>query len=454
MNSPSQLPTFKAQNPNVLQRLTLTGLAILATSVAGYSAGIYTDGIGARSQALGGAGVTGLGSAVEALGANPAALSQTKRFQVEAGGNFGWVNGEFRNRANDGADLSDFGAMPHGAIAGKFGPVTLGLGVITDAALKADWDYRDAPGGLDGLTTHGTRQHLSEISVLRFAFGASYEITPDLSIGAGVGLLYNQNRLKAPYTIQTQTQLAGAKTLLDLDTEGWGWNGQFGILWKPVETVRLALSYTLPTQIKSDGSASADSTRQLGNLGLTDVDATADFDAEVTNEFPQVVSAGLAWQATSKLQLLGQVDWVNWADAFDTLEVRLKDVDNELYRTLMAGNSDLDDDVPLDWRDQWVFRLGAEYALDEHFAVRGGYRYARNPVPSETLTPLTAAIPEHVLSAGLGYKNGGFSADLAYQYHLPKEESVDNSKLLNGEYSDSEVEVSLHWLTVTVGFEF
>ena len=41
------------------------------------------------------------------------------------------------------------------------------------------------------------------------------------SIGAGVGLLYNRSRLDAPYIIQTQPQLAGAKTLLDMEREDY-----------------------------------------------------------------------------------------------------------------------------------------------------------------------------------------------------------------------------------------
>ena len=140
---------------------------------------------------------------------------------------------------------------------------------------------------------------------------------------------------------------------------------------------------------------------------MTGVDATAEFDAEVTNKFPQIVSAAAAWQATEKLTLIGQVDWINWADAFDTLDVRLAHVDNDLYRTLLAGQSNLDDDVPLDWDDQWVFRFGAEYALGDHWTLRAGYRYARNPVPASTLTPLTAVIAEHVITAGLGYRRSG-----------------------------------------------
>lgn len=433
-----------------LRRIAL----LAAVPVSAVASGISADGASARSRALGGVEVAGGQSAVDALAGNPAGLMNIRGPVLELGAAFGTVHGEFSNRANDGVEMNNDGLVPHGALAYPVGPLTLGVGVITDAALCADWRFRDAPGGLDGGTSYGFRTHKSEIGLLRFALGASYEVTPQLALGASVGLLYNRNRLEAPYIIQTQPQLAGAKTLLDLETEGWGWGAQFGVLWKPLANLQLGLSYTLPSRVRSEGRAFADAQQQLKALGVEDVDTTATFDAEVTNSFPQSFSAGLAWQVTPRLALVAQADWINWSDAFDTLDVRLRHVDNELYRTLMAGKSNLDDDIPLRWRDQWVLRCGAEYAFDEHWTVRAGYRYARNPVPADTLTPTTAAISEHVVSAGVGGKWGRASVDLAWQWQLPQSESVSRSALLSGEYNASSVEVSVHWLTLTTAYEF
>jgi long-chain fatty acid transport protein len=157
---------------------------------------------------------------------------------------------------------------------------------------------------------------------------------------------------------------------------------------------------------------------------------------------------------TPRLAIIGQVDWINWSDAFDTLEVRLRHVDNALYRELTGGKSNLDDDVPLRWRDQWVFRVGAEWTLDEHWTLRAGYRYGRSPVPAETLTPMNAAISEYVVSAGLGAKWGRTSVDFAWQWDLPQSESVGRTDLLSGEYNHSDVKVGVHWLTLTTAYEF
>ncbi len=433
--------------------MLLCALSALLCAPVIFASGIYQDGASARAKALGGSSTAGAPGALDALATNPAALTESPKPSLEIGADAGWVRGDFSSRAGDTA-MSDFGLKPHGALAWPLGPVTLGAGFIPDAALRSESSYRDVPGGLDGHTTYGTRIHRSEIQVLRFALGAGYAITPQLSAGASLGLLYNRNQLEAPYIIQTQPSLRAAKVLLDLDTEGWGANAQCGLLWKPIASFQLGLSYTLRTRIVSDGRATADAGRQLANLGVKGVDATAEFDAEVTNKFPQIVSLGASWKATDQLAFVSQVDWVNWADAFDTLDVRLRDVDNELYRTLLAGKSNLDDDVPLDWDDQWVFRFGTEYALNEQWTVRVGYRYTRNPVPDSTLTPLTAVIGEHLVSAGLGYRVERFSVDLGWQWELPASERVDRSALLTREYSASETEVRVHWLSLTTRVEF
>lgn len=418
------------------------------------AAGIYEDGASARAQSLGGAVVAGSSSPMDALTTNPAELARLRRPELETGVDAVLGEADFRNSVNDRAEMNDTGFKPKGALAYPVGPVTLGIGFVPESALRADWRYQDAPGGLDGATSYGSRVHRSEILVTRFGFAAGYAITPQLAVGATLGIIYNRNQLHAPYTIQAQPQLAGAKVLLDLDTEGWGTNATFGATWDPTKTLQIGVSYTLQSRIRADGRAHADAGQQLKNLGLANVDATSDFDAEVTNTFPQIVSAGAAWKALPRLTVIGQVDWIEWQQAFQTLDVRLRSSDNETYKGLLLGKENLDDDVPLKWRNQWVFRTGLEYALSPEWTARAGYRYGRNPVPDETVTPLNAAISEHVVGAGLGYANDRVSVDLSWQWQLPSEARVDNSLLLGGEYSRSEIEVQMHSVALTTRVRF
>ena len=429
---------------------TLLACLILLSAGLCHSGGIYRDGAGARALSLGGASVGKPDAALEAMQANPAGLSTVKNPQLQFGLGGAMANGKFSNVANTDADIDNgFGMWPEAALALPLGstPVTLGFAFIPDAALGGEWNYVDAPGGLGGTTSYGYQEHRSEITALRTAFAASIEISESLSFGAGVGLVYNQNQLHAPYVFQNYPGLQGFKTLLDLKTDGFGVNGTFGLVYRPCENISLGLSYQTATHVNSEGDANGDASVQLG------VPAAFHYDAEVHNVFPQMASLGLSWQLHDRVRTIFQVDWINWADSFDELEIYLNNGDNATINGAV-GTPNIYDVVPLRWEDQFVYRAGVEFQATDAVALRAGYTYGNSPVPDSTLTPLTAAIMEHKLSAGAGWKNERYSVDVAYQYSLPSSQSVGTSGLQAGEYSNSRTEVSVHTVGVTFGINF
>ncbi|MEP6974332.1 MAG: hypothetical protein ABI787_10445, partial [Spartobacteria bacterium] len=99
------------------------------------------------------------------------------------------------------------------------------------------------------------------------------------------------------------------------------------------------------------------------------------------------------------------------------------------------------------------FRAGFEFAVTETLSARAGYSYARSPVPNETLTPLTGAIFEHSVSAGLGYRWGRFRTDFAWQWRLPVTQRVGRSALLAGVFSQTSFTLNAHLLQLTTGVE-
>jgi long-chain fatty acid transport protein len=172
------------------------------------------------------------------------------------------------------------------------------------------------------------------------------------------------------------------------------------------------------------------------------------FDAEVKNVFPQMVSAGGSWKFDPQWRLALQLDWVDWGGAFKTLPV---DLSNGSNPGLPAS---LHDDIPLNWQSEFVYRAGIEYAATSNLFLRGGYSYGKSPVPDSTLSPLTAAIMEHTLTAGIGYHWSRYQIDVAYQWDIPITRDVGTSSLLSGEYSNSSTEVSIHWVAITAGMKF
>lgn len=417
------------------------------------AAALYQDGAGARAKALGGAGAAVADDPQSALFDNPAALSDIDRLAVQLGLDAGFAQGRFSNRANSGAHFEQSGVIGGFAASIPAGPIHFGVGINPDIAVRNHWRYRDTPGGADAATTYGDQPQESGIVLLRSAVGASWQINPQLSVGGNFGLLYNENQLRAPYVFQTQPTLRGAKTLLNLNTNGFGWNAQGGLRWRPVKEVALSLSYTSESTIKTHGAASGNAGVQFSNLGLGGARPDFHYDAEVTNVFPQQLSAGIEWKAAKRTTLSAQLDWINWADAFETLPVRLSNGNNKDLNGLL-GSRRLNDDIPVRWRDQYVTRVGIEQGLDDHWTLRAGYAYGNNPVPAGTLTPLTAAITEHTITAGVGYRQGPWRVDAACQWELPATGNVSQSDLAAGEYSASSTRVSIEWLGVTAEVDF
>ncbi len=407
---------------------------------------------------LGGADVAWSSDPLGALGLNPAGLSSLDHPTLNVGATGVFPYGDFSNRLQRNANLDENAAFgPDTAFGSRLGssPFSLGFGVIPDAFLGASYVFRDPPGGLDGKTTYGVQRSHSEIELLRFATGMSVALTSKLAIGATLGLSYNKNSLDAPYVFQTQHQIAGFKTLLNLDTDGWGWNATTGLIYRPIDTLQLGLAYKSETVIHSHGDAYGDAGAQLRSLGggFASVQPTFHYDAEVDNSFPQQVSAGVSWKCCARVRLSAQIDWVDWHNSFNNLAVKLKNGNNRDLNNFL-GSKPLEDDIPLHWKDRLVYRTGLEYSLTKDVTLRGGYSYGASPVPTETLSPLTAVITEHTLTAGVGYRWKQFDFDLGYEWDIPVTRSVGMSGLRSGELNGSTTTVGVQALSFVTTMHF
>jgi long-chain fatty acid transport protein len=337
-------------------------------------------------------------------------------------------------------------------------PVVAGLSFVPESGLLADWHYKDPPGGLTGTTSYGDEQDKSEILSLRSALGIAGRVTPDLSFGASVGLIYNHNELATPYIFQNlqpgpggpaNSGLDGAKTLLRLQTSGWGWNAQVGFLYRVTPDLEVGASYESPTEIDSTGDATGDPSLQVaappGTLAFH-------YDTKVTNTFPQEVRWGASWKFQPQWRVAGQIDWIDWSDAFHNLPLTFTNGSNAALNGVIG--SSFTESIPLDWKNEFVYRVGLEYEPTPNWALRIGYSYGSDPVPASTLTPMEAAIMENTFTTGVGYHWGRYSIDFAYQYDLPATQNIGTSGLLSGEYSNSSITVSSHIFALTAGVKF
>ena len=131
----------------------------------------------------------------------------------------------------------------------------------------------------------------------------------------------------------------------------------------------------------------------LSALGLGEVKYR---DATVKGlALPQEVGLGIAWRASENLQLSTKVAWLDWSAALKANTLTARRPDNP------AAPPTISNTTALDWRDQYVFALGASYRLDDRTSLWGGYNYGRNPIPERTANPLLGTFGEHHVTLGL-----------------------------------------------------
>jgi long-subunit fatty acid transport protein len=128
---------------------------------------------------------------------------------------------------------------------------------------------------------------------------------------------------------------------------------------------------------------------------------------------------------------------------------------DSLNLDLKQGNSSklpqaVSDDFPLDWKDQYVCRLGLENNVTEKLALRCGVTYGNSPVPDKTVIPILCTITEWSATLGLGYKvTQDVLLDIAYMHSFQHAQDADIS-LVGKEYDNSSTKVALDTVYVSL----
>jgi long-chain fatty acid transport protein len=413
----------------------------------------YWTSSSARSLGMGGAYVASSNDVLDSLSTNPAGLTVLRGRNLNLAADAVFARGSFSNSVNSDSPMSSTnGVLPYGAFGMPIAHsrFSFGVGMVPELLSASNWHYADAPGTAGA--TYGTGTQNSSIDALRFVAGVGFAVNSKLALGVTVGAVYNTNSLNAPYIFQTQPQLAGLKTLLDLHTSGVGWNGSVGVLAHPSKKFELGVAWKSRTVIDSTGHGSGDAYAQFQALGVN-ASSTFLYNAMVQNVLPQSVVASGAWQVNPRWKLAMQGDWVNWKNSFTNLPVALSNGNNAVINSIVGGTS-LFDAVPLHWKDQYTVHAGVEHRILESTVVRAGFAHASSPVPNSTLTPLTGAIVSNEISGGLGYEKGRSRYDFAYIFRPESNQNVGQSSLQAGEYNNSTLHVGTQSVVFTYSLQF
>lgn len=336
---------------------------------------------------------------------NPAGLTQLKGTQISAGLYF--LQPAYHFEGDDGRDermeLPTY--LPHFYAVSDFGLDKWRFGIGINNPFGINEDFGDG-GSFRSIVDD------AQLMCINIAPTVAYQVNPNFSLG----LAFNTYVGSALLTRHVPLG-GGAEGEFHFRGEDVSFGVTPGVLWKIDERNTIGAYYRSPFSLNFDGDAKVD-------FAGTNVVGPSDTKANL--HFPQSVGVGYAFRPTPDLKLEADVIWTDW----HAVKNLMFDSSNPAFN----GQK-----IPANWDSGFTYRLGVEYLLDKHWALRTGYAYGQNAVPNSTFNPLVPDSNYHLGAVGIGYSTERWSFDVAANLIYRETHHVEgsvNSPLVDGDWGN------------------
>lgn len=364
-------------------------IAAAAMMVAGafatqtYAAGFQLSEQSAiqMGRAMAGAGV--VGDDLSAVHYNPAGMTLLSGTRMQATGTWVAVNLDYRGNS---------GQSENGRLKGQ----TIPAGFITHQINDSLWAGLGltVPYGMGTEFSEGWegRERGTESMILTFDINPNlaWKINDKFSVGGGISLQYAKAELGSGRIVAENGHTINSN--VKGDSWAWGWN--VGVMFQPVETVRLGLAYRSHIAHNADGHTTLSNVPNAflkpDAIGVSNLRS----DMKVRIKTPDTITLSATWEATDALRLSGTARWSKWSN-FRSLDVQNLDLAGTKLGTTVVENN---------WDDTWFFSVGADYKLNGQWTVRGGVAYDQGPVENQYRMAVIPDTDRVWFSGGASYK--------------------------------------------------
>jgi long-chain fatty acid transport protein len=154
---------------------------------------------------------------------------------------------------------------------------------------------------------------------------------------------------------------------------------------------------------------------------------------------PHSFALGVGWAADNwKVELSGNLTLWN---SFEELRINFE-----------SGRPTPSSASPRDWTPVPTIRVGGEYTIAGHYALRLGAAYDFNPAPDETLDPSLPDQDRFIYTAGVGYERDWFGADIGYMGLFLPQRDITATNVNFGSPPDFYESRFIHVLGLTLSF--
>ncbi|GAB3654352.1 outer membrane protein transport protein [Hymenobacter agri] len=375
-----------------VKKLLLAGGALLVSASAASASGFQVNLGGQKNIGMGGVGV-GLSLDQAAMFYNPGALAMVRENGVQVGVNAALARVSYSSQYGGAQSNIDHKVVtPFNFYAGfgpKDGKFKAGVAVFTPygSTLKyADnWDGRYA---------------LTEITLQSIYVQptASFAITPQLSVGAGLMILaYGNVNLQKDLPLPTGP---GHITLDGKAKTQFGYN--VGVYFKPSDKLSAGVSYRSKIDaVVENGTVSYSGLPTGASASTINRGFTANaFSA--TLPLPAVASVGIGVTPNEKLTIGLDAALTFWS-AYRSLDFTFSGNNGNGTTDGLVGGSTTSTSKRY-YQDALAFRLGGQYKVSDKLTVRAGASYDFSAVKDGYITPETPDADRVILTTGLSYQ--------------------------------------------------
>jgi long-chain fatty acid transport protein len=264
--------------------------------------------------------------------------------------------------------------------------------IVFAASINAPFGLTTKP---DNMGWAGAQlQQTSKVFSLNVTPSVSYQLTPHISVGAGLQIQYSD--IKALNT-----------SLYQADMDDIAVGGTAGINITPFRGTSIGLGYRSRIEHDFEGKF------------VQQVPAVAEFKASATLDTPDKVNLSLRQELTSNTRLLASIEWTNWS----LLQTTPVTVGNTQPGTLIFN-----------WEDGWMYSIGGEYDVNPRLTIRGGISYEESPIQDATARLIQLPDSNRTwFGLGASYKWSEMTTINVSYLHVELQESrFDRLAVLNG----------------------
>ncbi|WP_443939338.1 OmpP1/FadL family transporter [Pedobacter sp. MW01-1-1] len=316
----------------------------------------------------------------------------------------------------------------------------------------------NTPGNANRYTANpntgtSTKQNWTESrlgSTSEFNVAGALNISNKVYIGAAFSFVnaryisdayYTESGVLNPYDEASQAfegaenytmQFASSK-----ETKGSGMNIKLGMIFKPVEGLRLGFNFQTPTWMNIQDNTNEVINNQL--QGFNSNNPNNNYSYTYNLRTPLKASLGGSYIIAGTALISADIDFVDYS------AIRFSSDGYSDYSTINSNNAFIRDN----YKSTINYRVGAEVKVSKEFSLRGGYGINGSGVKGGD----DKFYQGQYFTGGLGYRVNNYYIDLAYQNY---QNGFNNSPYILNDYSEpvAEIKTTRDNVFLTFGVRF